>query len=175
MSDSIPCSCSGPGYCSRLGSVVSVNTYKACKNNSSFILVEEEISLITKPEDIKTLPRKTRKKYKTNKNILISGPGTELKEILSSLGFSSSGCGCNNRAREMNGWGIEGCIKNKEIILTWLRSQQKKRGWLETIKAGVLAITTGLAFNIDPLDPAPGILEEALRRAEAKLAPKEPG
>ena len=30
------------------------------------------------------------------------------------------------------------------------------------------AVKTGLAFKLNPLDPAPGLLYEAIRRAEAK-------
>jgi membrane protein len=34
-----------------------------------------------------------------------------------------------------------------------------------------LAVTSGLAFQLDPVDPAEGLLSEAIRRAEAKASP----
>lgn len=138
-------------------------------NKSPLPIVKKEINREYKESVIK------REETKRGKIVISSGPGTELKLLISSLGLSgASGCGCNNKAALMDSWGISGCQERREDILTWLRGQYKKRSWLETLKAGINTITTGLLFSIDPLDPAPGILEEALRRAEAKLAPKEP-
>ncbi len=102
---------------------------------------------------------------------LTGGPGTELKTLLASLGLDSAGgCGCADRAKKMDVWGVAGCEEHREEILAWLRREQAKRGWLEKTKAIALAVTTGLAFVLDPLDPAPGLLDEVLRRARQKEA-----
>lgn len=92
------------------------------------------------------------------------GPGTELKALLKSLGLTPlEGCKCNKRARQMDQWGVAGCREHREEILTWLRKEQKKRNWMEKLVAGVAAVKQGLILN--PLDPAAGLLDEAIKRA----------
>lgn len=99
------------------------------------------------------------------------GPGTEMKAILQSLGLSeSSGCGCQDVARAMDQWGPSGCRLRKDQILAHLRQAQARAGWLAKLKAAGLAVASGLALRLDPLDPAPGLLDEAIRRAEQKEA-----
>lgn len=94
-------------------------------------------------------------------------PGSELTSLLASLGLhGSGGCGCASLAARMDAWGVAGCRERREEILAHLREKAAGAGWLETLKAGYLALSQGLLF--DPLDPAPGLLDEALRRAEAK-------
>jgi hypothetical protein len=95
------------------------------------------------------------------------GPGAELARLIGDLGLSGEqGCECAARAAQMNAWGVEGCRERAEEITTWLREQGAKLGWLGKLKAGALAASQGLLLN--PLDPAPGLLEEAIRRAERK-------
>lgn len=95
--------------------------------------------------------------------------GSRLKALLAQLGLPADGCwGCGSLASQMDRWGAEGCRENRDQILGWLRQQQAKLGWAATVKAAVLAAATGLAFKLDPSDPAPGLLDEAIRRAEAR-------
>jgi len=56
-----------------------------------------------------------------------SGPGTELKKLLSRFGIGPKGCGCNARAAEMDQQGAAWCRKNIETIADWLAEQAKKR------------------------------------------------
>lgn len=99
------------------------------------------------------------------------GPGTQLKLLLQSLGFiQGDGCSCLARMETMDTWGLEGCRTNREAIIAWLRSEQANRGWVEKVKAGALAVKSGLVLRLNPLDPAPGLVDEALRRWEAVLA-----
>lgn len=101
-----------------------------------------------------------------NKTKQTGGPGTELKRLIVSLGLTAvQGCGCDKWAGEMDSWGVAGCEARREEILARLRESQSKLGWVEKTKAAVLAVKTGLAFKLDPLDPAPGLLDEAVRRA----------
>ena len=61
-----------------------------------------------------------------------SGPGTELKKILSLVGITASPtCSCNARARRMDeeekrepGW----CAAHVDEIVGWLREEAEKRG-----------------------------------------------
>lgn len=96
------------------------------------------------------------------------GPGTELKAILASLGPIPRNCKCNERARQMDVWGVAGCREHREQILAWLRQEKVKLGWLARLNAAVGAVRTGLAFHLDPRDVAGSLLDEAIRRAEAK-------
>lgn len=100
-----------------------------------------------------------------------SGPGTELKALLTSLGFKAPCGSCSDKAAVMDAWGVKGCRENLHILVDWLKREQVKLGWLQTIKAGTKALTNGLVFALNPIDPVPGLIEEAIRRAEAKSPP----
>ena len=96
------------------------------------------------------------------------GPGTELKAILASLGIQPSPtCDCRARANQMDLWGVEGCKANREQIIKWMRDGQQRWGWKDKLSATAAAVKTGLAFKLNPLDPFPSLIDEAIRRAEA--------
>lgn len=95
------------------------------------------------------------------------GPGTELKKILESLGITPDPtCDCRRRANDMDIMGVEGCRDNREMIIGWLREGQDRWGWKDKFPAIGKAIWSGLAFKLNPLDPFPGLVDEAIRRAE---------
>ncbi len=99
----------------------------------------------------------------------MAGPGTELKALLASLGITPGPeCDCNERADKMDAWGKGVCARRSEEIVGWLREGQGRWGWVEGLKAAALAVTTGLVFKLDPLDPFPGLVAEAIRRAPFK-------
>lgn len=55
----------------------------------------------------------------------IGGPGTELKLLLPDwLAKQSKGCSCSDRAAQMDAWGVDGCIENRDKIIGWLVSQK---------------------------------------------------
>lgn len=94
------------------------------------------------------------------------GPGDHLFDVLQSLGVSAkSGCGCGGLKKEMNRYGVDGCRERRTDILTVLKKKTSKYGLAEWTKAAMLAVTTGLVFRINPLDPLPGLFDEAIRRA----------
>lgn len=96
------------------------------------------------------------------------GPGTELKKILSSLGIDPAPtCDCNARAYEMDAWGVDGCRQRREEIIGWMKEGQSRWGWAAKFSAMGKAVATGLAFRLNPLDPFPSLVDEAIRRAEA--------
>lgn len=99
-------------------------------------------------------------------------PGTELKKLLASLGIlGSTSCDCDNRIAQMQAWGVKGCQQNRDLIIEWMRAGQGQWGWAAKLKAGVLAVTTGLAFRLDWSDPFPSLVDEAIRRALPRFLP----
>jgi len=95
------------------------------------------------------------------------GPGTELKKILEALGIEAGPtCDCRARADQMDAWGIAGCRANREQIIEWMREGQSRWGWKDKLSAAAKAVQIGLAFKLNPLDPFPSLVDEAIRRAE---------
>lgn len=91
--------------------------------------------------------------------------GTELEKLLGGLGLGvSKSCGCAKWRRRMNAWGPTGCRANRAAIEAHLRTEAGKVGWAAKLAAGAKAVAAGLLLN--PIDPAPGLLDEAIRRAE---------
>lgn len=59
---------------------------------------------------------------------LNTGPGTELKKLLSKIGIKASpNCSCNKRAALMDTNGIEWCENNIDTIVGWLKEEATKR------------------------------------------------
>lgn len=57
-----------------------------------------------------------------------SGPGTEMKALLSKIGITASAtCSCNARAKAMDEKGIPWCEENVETICDWLQEEATKR------------------------------------------------
>lgn len=57
-----------------------------------------------------------------------SGPGTELKKLLKTIGITATKtCSCNSRAKTMDKWGPDICEQRIEEILGWLREEAAKR------------------------------------------------
>lgn len=95
------------------------------------------------------------------------GPGGHLKAIIATLGINPApSCECNAKARTMDTWGVAKCKENRNTIVGWLRDGAPKWGWIDTIKAAAAAVTTGLAFKLDLLDPFGSLVDEAIRRAD---------
>jgi hypothetical protein len=97
------------------------------------------------------------------------GPGTELHALLAELGVTPRvGCACRRRMEEMDQRGVRWVREHASEVAGWLREEQRRRGWAERLTAAARAVVSGLAFRLDPGDPAPGLVAEAVRRAEAK-------
>lgn len=95
------------------------------------------------------------------------GPGTELKRILAKLGVNPSpSCDCNAKAKQMDAWGIEGCKQRREDIAKELGDNAPRWGWQDKVKAAALAVKTGLAFRINPLNPFLSLVDMAIKEAE---------
>jgi len=94
------------------------------------------------------------------------GPGTELKKILASLGIHPGPtCVCNSRAAQMDVWGVDGCEDpaNFETITAWLRDGT----WsgLDLASAIARSFFTGIAWEINPLNPFESLVKLCIKRA----------
>lgn len=103
-----------------------------------------------------------------------AGVGTEVSTILKSLGIPPCQQ-CAEFAEWMDEIGPVGCLEdgNHVAILTRLREKAAGASWWTTARAASLAVTTGLASKINWSDPAPGILDEAIRIVREREASTE--
>lgn len=105
------------------------------------------------------------------------GPGTELKTMLSDVGISPpDNCSCRTTMLEMDELGPEGCRLNRDEIIKRIEENAEKWGWgkLSTMHSlagvGIKSMLSGLAWKVNWLDPFPGLVDEAIRRAEVAEA-----
>lgn len=118
------------------------------------------------------------------------GPGTELKAMLAEIGINpSSNCSCNANARRMDELGVDGCREHFNEFVQVVRENAERWGWqkptsnraehfagsqdkqmtlAEKLAVGWRSVMSGVAFKVNWLDPYPGLIEEAIRRADAK-------
>lgn len=101
-----------------------------------------------------------------------SGPGTELKLLLESLGIAEKpNCGCRGLMNEMNRLGMDGCNRERDRLVAALREKREAFGLADTARAAALALSNGLAFRISWFDPMPDLFDLAVTRAERKATP----
>jgi hypothetical protein len=95
--------------------------------------------------------------------------GSELMELFAEHGLEArSTCHCKRMAAMMDGWGLTGCGAHRPEILAHLRKEYEHASWVDRMRAAGNAALSGLAFKLDWSDPCPGLLDEAMRRTEAK-------
>ena len=95
------------------------------------------------------------------------GVGSQLWRLLTSLGVQHhTDCSCLILAKAMNILGPERCREEREALLEEMEKNKVRYGWATYLRAGVNALLTGVAFKIDPRNPLPGLLDEAIRLAE---------
>jgi hypothetical protein len=107
-----------------------------------------------------------------------SGPGTELKSLLSQLGATpTASCGCDEKTHQMNAWGVAGCREHREEIIGWLKKSYAATNWPRVIRSAGAALFSGLAVSLAIAYARGGVegvlgflLDEAIRRAEANAA-----
>jgi hypothetical protein len=96
-----------------------------------------------------------------------TGVGSQVWRLLESIGIKHNvGCDCLAWAERMNAWGPVGCRHARPLIVEHMRASAKSYGWGDVAKAVTKAVTTGLAFRLNPLDPFGGLLDEGIRLAE---------
>jgi hypothetical protein len=98
----------------------------------------------------------------------MSGPGSQLKSILNSLGIVvTAECPCAEHVRQMDEWGVNGCREHHAEIVQWLRDGVDSFGWSARFRAAAKAVQTGLAFEVNWFDPFPTLVTKAIDAAEA--------
>lgn len=101
------------------------------------------------------------------------GPGTEFFVLTQELQVEAPTdidgkelCNCPEIRHEMNFLGVEGCRSERERLLVKIKANVPKISWLVKLRAAKLALLSGLAFKLDPLDPIGSLFDEAVTRAE---------
>lgn len=96
-----------------------------------------------------------------------SGPGTELAAMFKAMGVKATGCQgrCAARQRQMDQWGVGGCREHRETIIKWMREAYDELSIGEKLKAAASAVTSGVALKLNPVNPIPSLVDEAMRRA----------
>lgn len=98
------------------------------------------------------------------------GPGTKMKEILSSLGINPSPtCDCGPVAAHMDALGVVGCRSYLPQIVQKVTDNAQKWGWVSFASAAFKAVTTGLALRINPVDPYGSLVRVAIEDADAEM------
>jgi len=73
-----------------------------------------------------------------------SGPGTELKKLLSWFGITATGeCACNSKAGKMDDLGTQWVLDNIDTVTSWLEEEARARGgftWLSFTKTGAKSL-----------------------------------
>lgn len=92
-------------------------------------IISRDNNLITVDTSHPSYPRESKIKTLTTDTIINrSGPGTELKKLLTKIGIKSSpNCSCNARAKIMDNWGPDECEKHIDEIVGWLKEEATKR------------------------------------------------
>lgn len=89
----------------------------------------------------------------------VPGPGTELKKIFKTLGVPYCQA-CNDLAKKMNDWGVEGCKAHRAEIIADIESRAMKFNIMEWTKLGIKLAAAGLPLSIA------GLVDEAIRRVD---------
>ena len=113
------------------------------------------------------IPKSRASARKPAPKLDVIGVGSELHSLLAAIGINeASGCGCKQKAAEMDSNGIAWCEANREGLTRWmmraseerLRERQSKLLWLP--QSARMASTSIVAGQM---------LDEAVRRTRAKL------
>jgi hypothetical protein len=98
-----------------------------------------------------------------------TGPGSHLWRLLEGVGVKHSPtCKCVTLARQMNGWGSQGCKARRAEIIENMRTNADAYGWKTLATATAKAVLTGLAWRLNPLDLYGSLVDEAVRRSAAE-------
>jgi len=94
-------------------------------------IVSEDGDQVTVDETHEAYPREAKPGFvppQAKPPAPTSGPGTELKKLLSLVGITATpNCSCNARARTMDANGCEWCEAHLDEIVGWLREEATKR------------------------------------------------
>lgn len=98
------------------------------------------------------------------------GVGSQIWRLLASLGVKhTASCSCLTLAEQMNALGPDGCRREREHLVSRMRTNAQQYGWGTVAVAAAKAVTTGLVWSLDLTDLYGSILDEGIRRAEAAV------
>lgn len=139
------CQCSERGHCPRFKRRMSKRMYDICQGTS---LTPEKCAdyrrlwdqMASNPVEENIVYTRRKEKREWSNNSVPSGPGTELKKLLSIIGiYATPNCKCNTRAKKMDDEGPEWCEDNIEVIADWMHEETKRRN-LPFIRSVVIRI-----------------------------------
>jgi hypothetical protein len=129
----MPCECTGPGYCSRHQRPKSFSEWKKCQADETYRHLLDE--------DVKA-PIKTT-----------GGVGTEIKLLLAGMGFEPGpNCNCHEHQANWDKNGIKWCKDNRQKLVAALNEEAAARGFLQAAMAksgGSLAIVAIAIANAE--------------------------
>lgn len=158
------CQCPSPGYCERFQRPIGRRQYELCKGVNCTPAQSEQYRALYDAQAHDQPPPQVANRP------ALDGPGTELKKLLQEMGvYAEEQCGCEHRMQLMNAWGVDGCKAQRSVVVGWLQEAQTEKGWGVTA-AAVLKAATG-SFWPNPIAPFESLVDEAIRRSEAKEAP----
>lgn len=125
------------------------------------LLLQKEVHTVIKPPVVKARGPRGR-------------VGSRMKAILVSIDIHSKpGCSCDEMARLMDSWGIDGCKKRKHQLAGTIKDNMEEWGWGSLVVALTKAVFTGLAFKLISTDPILSLVELAISREEASTGKLE--
>lgn len=74
---------------------------------------------------------------------------------------------CDEMRRKMDTLGPTGCREHRAEIIEHLRKAYKATSTAELLAAAAKAVTSGLAFHLNPLDPLGSLVDLAIERASS--------
>ena len=111
-------------------------------------------------------PQRTKHPKRVCKNPPPPGVGDALHALIAKLGIEpKTGCECQKWIRKMNAWGPSGCEENMAAIVKHLRWAYSKTTWAEVIAGSFTALASGMALELNPLDPLGSLVRLAIERA----------
>lgn len=91
------------------------------------------------------------------------GPGSVLRAVLAEWGVPRPpGCRCDERAAQMNAWGVDGCRARRAEIAGWLRAEWAALPPAARLAAAARALAAGF---VHPLDPFGALVDLAIAGA----------
>jgi hypothetical protein len=113
------CECQSPGFCQRHGIHKGPAWFKLCQKSEKHWQAWEAGHGVGQRRGAGKPLQPTRRR----------GPGTELSKMLKRFGIEYvPGCKCADHARQMDLWGPDGCERQIQTIVGWLRKESEKRG-----------------------------------------------
>lgn len=161
------CECLGRGDCPVHKIFKGTRQHAICKGTASGITEEQRAAYISHwyrtagvtlenpdNETITVTPRAVKSMPITPpvEPILGRFPGTNLAILLKKCGvIVNEGCNCESWIAQMNSWGVEGCWRNRQEIISRLSEKSKGLSTSQIVWTGILMMWRGMRPTIGEL------------------------